>query len=53
MERRNHIILLLTDINAPPINGHYYTIEDEANAVFIIIISTVILIAICSILNFL
>jgi hypothetical protein len=46
-------MLLLTDINSPPINGQYYTIEEEANDAFIMIISTVIIIAICSILNFL
>ena len=49
----NNIMSLLTDINSPPINGQYYTIEEEANDAFIMIISTVIIIAICSILNFL
>ena len=53
MNCRNNIMLLLTDINSPPINGQYYTIEEEANDAFIMIISTVIIIAICSILNFL
>lgn len=41
---------LLTDIN---LNEKYYTIEEEANDAFIMIISTVIIIAICVILNFL
>jgi hypothetical protein len=47
----NNIIQLLTDINSPPLNGKYYTDEDEANTIFIIIISTMIIMGICSILN--
>ena len=52
MNCRNNIMSLLTDINSPFINGQYYTIEEQANDAFIMIISTVILIIICSILNF-
>lgn len=52
MNCKNNIMLLLADINSPPINGEYYTIEEEANAVFLMIISTVIIIIICSILSF-
>lgn len=48
----NNIMLLLTDINSPPINGQYYTIEEEANDAFIMIISTILIMFICSILHY-
>ena len=51
MENINSIKLLLKDLNISPINGHSYTIEEEANAILIMIISTIIIIIICTILG--
>ena len=52
MENINSIKMLLKDLNISPINGQYYTAEEEANAVFIMMISTIIIIAICTALSF-